>query len=520
MDGATGVMGGLLLGAYGVVLGLLSILGLHRWHLLGLARRGAAHGAPSGTPPSLLTRAGGGEPPLVTVQLPIYNERFVACRLLKAVCRLDHPRDRLQIQILDDSTDDTSRRLGRLARRARRLGFHIEHLRRPARAGFKAGALAEGLQRARGEYIALFDADFIPAPDFLRRALPAFDDPQVGMVQARWGHVNRRASLLTRVQAALLDGHFLVEHLARARAGRFFNFNGTAGVWRRRCIESAGGWQARTLTEDLDLSYRAQLAAWRFVFLPDLVAPAELPARMGAFRSQQYRWAKGSMQTARLLLGPVLASRLPWRIRLEACFHLTGNAAYLLLLALCLLMWPAIRLRHPSGGPTALTLDAAVLAAATLSVAAFFHHGQRRAGRGRLESLLCLPPLLGIGAGLAVNNARAVVDALRGRDSPFVRTPKDGGRDGGGARQRPERTAAAGGYGPAGARPWAEGTLALYLVAALVDSAWLGAWPWVPWLALFAWGFGYTAWRGAREGVEAHRHAATARAGEPPRNRT
>jgi cellulose synthase/poly-beta-1,6-N-acetylglucosamine synthase-like glycosyltransferase len=487
----------MLLGAYLVVLALLSVYGLHRWHLLLLARRwGATPTAPpaEAIPPIL---------PLITVQLPIYNERHVACRLLKAVCRLDYPRHRLQIQILDDSTDDTSARLARLAARARRLGFQVEHCRRRRRDGFKAGALAAGTADATGELVAIFDADFIPGPDFLRRTLPAFQDPRVGMVQARWGHVNRRSSLLTRVQSALLDGHFLVEHLARHRSGRFFNFNGTAGIWRRTCIVSAGGWQAQTLTEDLDLSYRAQLAGWRFVFLPDLIAPAELPTSMAAFKSQQHRWAKGSVQTARKLLGSILTSAIPWRLRVEAFFHLTGNAAYVLMVALCLLLWPVIRTRRDWASTPLALLDALVLAAASVSVAAFYLYSQRQAGRSRLESLLCLPAVMGVGVGLALTNGGAVLAALAGHASPFVRTPKDGCRDAGGApgapgnRQRRRRGAA---YGsPARRLPYLEAALGLYLAVALLDTLRLGAWPWLPFLLIFTWGFCFNAWLGLRE---------------------
>ncbi|MFQ5720351.1 MAG: cellulose synthase family protein, partial [Acidobacteriota bacterium] len=284
---------------YLALLGALSLYGIHRWFLLWFARRPMA--GPDRSP-----RAGG-PVPWVTVQLPVFNERLVVEGLIDATCAIDWPRDRLEIQVLDDSTDDTADLVAERVRQARAQGFIIHHVRRARRHGYKAGALAAGLTTARGEFIAVFDADFVPPRNFLQATVFEFDDPQVGMVQARWGHLNRRRSWLTRIQAVFLDGHFLVDHVARTRSGCFFNFNGTAGIWRRRCIEDAGGWQADTLTEDLDLSYRAQLRGWRFVYRPDVLAPAELPARMSSFRSQQHRWAKGSIQTARKLL-PLLMS--------------------------------------------------------------------------------------------------------------------------------------------------------------------------------------------------------------------
>ncbi|HEX9880338.1 MAG TPA: cellulose synthase family protein, partial [Candidatus Binatia bacterium] len=246
------------------------------------------------------------EPPTVTVQLPIYNERYVIQRLLEAVCSLDYPRDRLEIQVLDDSTDDTADIVRRLVAHYQKQGLSVVHIRRGTRQGFKAGALKEGLERARGEFIAIFDADFVPSPDFLRKTIPYFCDPRAGMVQARWGHTNADYSLLTRAQSVGIDGHFSIEQGARAWSGLFLNFNGTAGVWRSQAIRDAGGWQADTLTEDMDLSYRAQLAGWRLKYVMHVSCPAELPVQVGAFKSQQFRWAKGSMQTARKILPALL----------------------------------------------------------------------------------------------------------------------------------------------------------------------------------------------------------------------
>src|SRR3989440_8141673 len=283
--------------------------------------------------------------PKVTVQLPIFNEVYVVERLLRSVSELDYPRDLLQIQVLDDSTDDTREITSACAAELRSRGFNVDLIHRVDRTGFKAGALAAGLEAAEGEFVCILDADFVPPPDLLKRTIHFFTDPKVGMIQTRWGHLNRGYSLLTRVQAMFLDGHLLLEQTARSRSGRFFNFNGTAGLWRRVCIEQAGGWQHDTLCEDLDLSYRAQLAGWRFIFLPDVVTPAELPVDMNGFKSQQHRWTKGSIQTCKKVLPTIWRSTLPLTIKMEATAHLTSNFAYLLLASLCVLL-------HPStGGP-------------------------------------------------------------------------------------------------------------------------------------------------------------------------
>src|SRR6266508_2050500 len=320
----------LTLAAYFFVLIVLAIYGWHRYYLVYLYMRNRDKEPKPG--PAL-------DPlPVVTIQLPLYNEMYVADRLIAAVCQIDYPRDLLEIQVLDDSTDET-RSIAELAtRRFAAQGVDIKFYHREDRLGYKAGALEAGLKTARGEFIAIFDADFIPKPDFLMRLIAHFRDPQIGMVQARWGHINQDYSLLTKIQSILLDAHFVLEHGARNRGGCFFNFNGTAGVWRREAIASAGGWQHDTLTEDLDLSYRAQLAGWRFVFLPDVVSPAEVPVEMNAFKSQQHRWAKGSIQTALKLLPRLFRSPLPWHVKREAFFHLTANVGYLFMIPLALLM--------------------------------------------------------------------------------------------------------------------------------------------------------------------------------------
>ncbi|MBV9617974.1 MAG: glycosyltransferase family 2 protein, partial [Verrucomicrobia bacterium] len=283
--------------------------------------------------------------PKVTMQLPVFNEVYVVERLLKSVSEIDYPRELLQIQVLDDSTDDTRQLTARCVAELRERGLNVELIHRVDRVGFKAGALETGLATAEGEFVCILDADFVPQGDLLQRTIHFFTDPKVGMIQTRWGHLNRTYSLLTRVQAMFLDGHLLLEQTARSRSGRFFNFNGTAGLWRKCCIAEAGGWQHDTLTEDLDLSYRAQLAGWKFMFLPDVITPAELPVDMNGFKSQQHRWTKGSIQTCKKLLPTIWRSQLALRLKIEATAHLTSNFAYLLLACLCVLLHPSI------GGP-------------------------------------------------------------------------------------------------------------------------------------------------------------------------
>ncbi len=402
---------------YSAAVAGLALFGLHRLGLLLLYFRVRNQRTEASCGDQVL--------PQVTVQLPVYNERHVAGRLLMAAARMDYPRDLLEIQVLDDSTDDTQRILERLCRRLRRLDIDVHHIHRADRRGYKAGALEAGLAQARGEIVAVFDADFVPPTDFLRRIVRPFSDPKVGMVQARWGHLNRESSLLTQLQAIFLDGHFHIEHVARSRTGRFFNFNGTAGAWRKVTIEEAGGWQHDTLTEDLDLSYRAQMAGWRFEYLEDLETDAELPVDMNAFKAQQHRWAKGSVQTARKLLPRVLHDDLPWRVKLEALFHLTNNLTYLLMLIPVLLWVPTLKARTQPDEPWMIAL-AVAMGMTTLCVLAYHITCQRAAGRSMRETIAVLPALLSLGIGLSVNNGRAVIEALVGHESPFVRTPKYG----------------------------------------------------------------------------------------------
>jgi cellulose synthase/poly-beta-1,6-N-acetylglucosamine synthase-like glycosyltransferase len=364
--------------------------------------------------------------PVVTVQLPLFNEIYVVERLLKSVSELDYPRELLQIQVLDDSTDETRQLTASCAERLCERGFDVELIHRTNRVGYKAGALEEALATARGDFVCILDADFVPQPDLLRSTVHFFTDPKVGMIQTRWGHLNRGYSLLTRVQAMFLDGHLLLEQVARSRSGRFFNFNGTAGLWRKSCIAESGGWQHDTLTEDLDLSYRAQLAGWRFVFLNDVVTPAELPVDMNGFKSQQHRWTKGSIQTCKKVLPRIWRSKLPLPIKIEATGHLASNFAYLLLACLCVLL-------HPStGGPQPgwlrmLLIDVPIFLTASVSVAVFYICAQRELHpRSWMKEILLLPALIALGVGLSINNARGVLEAVFNHKSEFKRTPKYG----------------------------------------------------------------------------------------------
>jgi hypothetical protein len=354
--------------------------------------------------------------PRVTVQLPVYNEIHTIERLLAAVAALDYPGDRLEIQLLDDSTDETPRMATTAVARLRDEELDVVHIRRSDRAGYKAGALATGLARAKGQLIAIFDADFVPPSDFLRSVVPHFADPAVGCVQTRWGHLNRDYSPLTRALALGIDGHFIVEQTARSRAGLFLNFNGTAGVWRRECIEDAGGWRADTLTEDLDLSYRAQLCGWRIAYLPDVVVPAELPVQMSALKRQQARWAQGSIETAVRVLGPLLRSRQPWFVKLEGVVHLTGYAVHPLMLLTVLLALPISFSRS-----WVVRVSPWLMAAATGPPLLYLVAQRGKRWRDRL-SLLLLLELLGIG--LALNNAWAFAKGMLGVRQSFLRTPK------------------------------------------------------------------------------------------------
>ena len=404
------------LAAYFFVLIILAVYGWHRYYLVYLYMRNKDKDPRPAAPLNPL--------PVVTIQLPLYNEMYVADRLIDAVCAMDYPRELLEIQVLDDSTDETRAIAESTVRRFAAEGYDIRYLHRADRTGYKAGALEAGLKSARGEFVAIFDADFIPPADFLVRLMPYFGDAGIGMVQARWGHINQDYSLLTKIQSILLDGHFVLEHGGRHRAGRFFNFNGTAGIWRRVAIEDAGGWQHDTLTEDLDLSYRAQLRGWRFVFVPHVIAPAEVPVEMNAFKSQQHRWAKGSIQTCRKLLPRILAADVPLAVKAEAFFHLTANFNYPLMCVLSVLMFPAMKIRYNMGWYEMLLIDVPLFFAATFSVCNFYMICQREIHHDWRARTRYLPILMSIGIGLCINNTKAVLEALFNKQSEFTRTPK------------------------------------------------------------------------------------------------
>src|SRR5438309_7615165 len=468
----------LTLAAYFFVLIILAVYGWHRYYLVYLYMTNRDKESRPGALPDPL--------PVITVQLPLYNEMYVADRLIDAVCPLEYRRDRLEIHVLDDSSDET-RSIAQLAvRRFEAQGIDIKYYHRADRRGCKAGALEAGLMAARGEFIAIFDADFIPTPDFLMRLMPHFADSKIGMVQARWGHINQDYSLLTKIQSILLDGHFVLEHGGRSRSGRFFNFNGTAGVWRRLAIDDAGGWQHDTLTEDLDLSYRAQLRGWKFVFVSDLIAPAEVPVEMNAFKSQQHRWAKGSIQTSCKLLPRILRAKLPLGVKAEAFFHLTANFNYPLMCVLSVLMFPAMVIRYNMGWYEMLLIDVPLFFAATFSVCNFYMVCQREIHRDWRARLKYLPFLMSMGIGLCINNTRAVFEALFNKQTVFERTPKyriEGETDEWVGKRYRQSVAV---------QPFIELALGLYFTATVFYALANQIYGTVPFLVLFQIGFLYT----------------------------
>src|SRR3954468_5698362 len=468
----------IILVSYFFVLSILAVYGWHRYYLVYLYMR---HKESQPTEPPALSPL-----PVVTVQLPIYNEMYVADRLIDAICRLDYPRELLEIQVLDDSTDETRDIAERAVRRQAADGVDIKYFHREDRTGYKAGALEAGLKSARGEFVAIFDADFLPKADFLHRLLPHFANARVGMVQARWGHINQDYSLITKIQSIMLDGHFVLEHGGRNRGGCFFNFNGTAGVWRRATIADAGGWQHDTLTEDLDLSYRAQLRGWRFVFVPDLVAPAEVPVEMNAFKSQQHRWAKGSIQTCRKLLPQILASDIPFGVKAEAFFHLTANFNYPLMVVLSVLMFPSMVIRYNMGWYEMMLIDVPLFFAATFSVCNFYMVSQREVHADWRARIKYLPFLMSIGIGLCINNSRAVFEALFNKQTEFARTPKyriEGNGDEWVGKKYRQSVAV---------QPLIELALGLYFTATVFYALANQIYGTVPFLVLFQVGFLYT----------------------------
>ena len=495
-----------LCATYFSVLLLLAMYGLHRSHLvltcLRLGRKLADMKdavAPLPTAEERLLapdNASQKQVPYVTVQLPLFNEATVAARLLDHVAKLDYPHDRLEIQVLDDSTDETGSivraHIARLREASSAEGappIDIVYLHRTDRTGYKAGALDAGQKVAKGDLVAIFDADFLPQPEFLRALVPHFmADSSIGMVQARWGHLNREHSMLTRTQALMLDGHHLVENRARAAAGWLFNFSGTGGMWRKEAISTSGGWQHDTLTEDLDLSYRAQLAGWRFIYREAVVTPAELPEDLSAFRAQQFRWAKGTVQTARKLMKRVMTAReLTLSQRAEAFFHLTPHFAYPLMVLLSILLLPALIMMPATDTQTMLLMDLPLCLGTTGSLLAFYAMAEAAQGRRRLDALKQLPVLLALGAGLAPHLTKAVFEGLFSMAGEFVRTPKAGVVAGGAGNSPVQR------YRARADLPMIEIGLCLFSFASTVASIETGHWFATPFAALFTFGYGYVA---------------------------
>jgi cellulose synthase/poly-beta-1,6-N-acetylglucosamine synthase-like glycosyltransferase len=424
--------------------------------------------------------------PRITVQLPLFNELYVVDRLLKAVTAIDYPHDKLEIQVLDDSTDETVKVAEEVVAKYAAQGFDIHYIHRADRTGFKAGALENGNKAAKGELLAIFDADFVPKPDCLRKLVDFFTDPLVGCAQMRWSHINGRYNLLTRLQTIMLDGHFVVEQTTRNRTGGFFNFNGTAGIWRRQAIEMSGGWQHDTLTEDTDLSFRAQLMGWKFVYLLDEEAPAEIPVEINAFKAQQRRWAKGVMQVGLKLYPRIWLAPLPLRVKLEMFFRLTGNISYPLMIVASFLQFPLLLVRYNQPFYHLMVLDLPLLFFSSISVVLFYGSAVWYLDEKRTPRLLHLPLVMGLGIGLAFSNARAVLEALLGVKSEFVRTPKyrvEDATDATWKRKKYKRKR--------GLLPILELAFAVYFLLAIAYSARLHMWGTIPFLLLFFFGFGY-----------------------------
>lgn len=365
--------------------------------------------------------------PRVTTQLPVYNEANVIERLIKAVCSMDYPKGKHEIQVLDDSDDGSEILAQKLIKEYQDKGYLIQHIRRNSREDYKAGALNFGMKSASGEYIAIFDADFVPPKDYLIRTVPFLkEDPKLGLVQARWGHLNKSESVLTLSQSIGIDGHFIIEQSARSWGHLFMNFNGTAGIWRKYAIESSGGWQGDTLTEDMDLSYRAQLKGWRMKFLYDLVVPAELPANINAFKSQQYRWAKGSIQTAKKLLPTVLMSDKPLQIKLQSVLHTTHYMIHPLMLITAILACPLLIFYPLSLGTYTFTLLCLLILISSLAPSMLYLVSQKVSSTDWKRRIPALPILMCVGVGIAFNNSLAVFSALTSQKGHFIRTPKAG----------------------------------------------------------------------------------------------
>jgi cellulose synthase/poly-beta-1,6-N-acetylglucosamine synthase-like glycosyltransferase len=473
-----------VIGLYLAILSVLAIYGFHRAQLLYLYWRHRSHA------PKLMSKFE--ELPIVTIQLPMFNEMYVAERLIESIAGIDYPKEKLEIQVLDDSTDETQTIAKNKVEELIERGYDAVYVHRTDRTGYKAGALENGLHVAKGEFLMVFDADFMPTRSIVLDLIHHFTDPKVGMVQARWGHLNRDYSMLTRVQSMMLDGHFVVEHIARNRSGRFFNFNGTAGIWRKATIADAGGWQHDTLTEDMDLSFRAQLKGWRFVYVPDALAPAELPCEMNSFKSQQFRWAKGSAQTAKKLIPTILRADIPWKVKLEVIFHLTDNFAYLFLLALALLQLPNMVMRQEMNRPELLLLDVPLFALTSGSIVLFYITTHRALYDNLWEAITRLPLMMALGIGLSLNNARAVLEGLFGGESEFIRTPKHGVMAETKQTEKKSESWTKKKYRASKEIfSWIEVGLGLYFITTIGVGIFIGAFASVPFVLLFMVGFLY-----------------------------
>jgi cellulose synthase/poly-beta-1,6-N-acetylglucosamine synthase-like glycosyltransferase len=464
---------------YFLVLFILAMYGLHRYWLVYNFYKYRDNVPP--TPPDVKSW------PRVTIQLPIFNERYVIERLVEAVSRFDYPHELLDVQVLDDSIDETREIARACVERFQALGLPIRYLHRTDRTGFKAGALAEGLKTAQGEYVAIFDADFVPAPDFLRRAIPYFHEPQIAMVQTRWTYLNADYSLLTEVERILLDGHFVIEHGARSRRGSFFNFNGTAGIWRRTAIEDAGGWEHDTLTEDTDLSYRAQLRGWRFVYVPGIGCASELPVEMNSFKAQQARWAKGLMQTAKKILPRVMRSNEPFHVKAEAFFHLTANISYPLMIILSTMLLPAMIVRFYQGTFQMLVIDLPLFMASSFSISSFYLVAQRSLNpKTWKRKIVYVPFVMAVGIGISVRNAIAVIEAICGKQSDFARTPKRG------IQGQTKNVVSKSYRNRSGWLPFVEIGLGFYFTLTIIYAVINRNYATIPFLLLFVWGYLYT----------------------------
>jgi cellulose synthase/poly-beta-1,6-N-acetylglucosamine synthase-like glycosyltransferase len=465
---------------YFAVMIILSLYGIHRYTMCYLYYKHRKNYRPD--PPRHFD-----ELPRVTVQLPIFNEQFVIDRLIEAVCAMEYPREKLEIQVLDDSTDETQQVASGIVARYAALGYPIAYIHRTNRHGYKAGALDAGLKIAKGEYVAIFDADFVPPPDWLMKVIHHFAEPEIGMVQTRWTHMNRDFSMLTQIEAILLDGHFVMEHGARVRTGDYFNFNGTAGMWRIQAIADGGGWQHDTLTEDTDLSYRSQLAGWKFKYLPEVECPSELPIEMTAFKTQQARWAKGLIQTSIKMLPKIFRSDVPRRIKVEAVYHLTANLSYPLMVIMTAFLMPAMVVRFYQGWFQMLLIDFPLFAASTFSIAVFYLMSERELyPKTWWKTFFYLPVLMALGIGLTVTNTKAVMEALFGIKSAFVRTPKYR------VAKKGEKSQAAKYRKRLVLAPWIELFIGCYFFAAILYTFSNHNYFTAPFLILFVIGYWYT----------------------------